>query len=127
MNNRIFSLIFWCILFTLPRLSAQEQVLWQDSTLVFDFGDIDYGKEYKHAFVFKNNTTDTLNIETIRADCGCTVPDWEDTFTLPGSNGVIQVTYTPKKHGYFSEKIRVFFYEQKKSITLSVEGYVFED
>ncbi len=92
----------------------------------YDFGDIDYGTEYQHSFVFINNSSDTLSIETIRTDCGCTVPDWENTFTMPGASGEISVTYTPKKHGYFSEKVRVFFFEQKKPVILNVEGYVFK-
>jgi hypothetical protein len=127
MNNLKVCLIFFLSAWTFHNLNAQGSIVWQDSSLVFDFGDIDYGQDYLHDFVFTNQTIDTLHIETIRTDCGCTVPNWEDTFIAPMSEGKISVTYTPKKHGYFSEKVRVFFYEQKKSFILSVEGYVFKE
>ena len=126
MTYKLSSLIFFLVLSCIIKLNAQDAITWKDSTLVFNFGDIDYGQSYKHAFIFTNNSSDTLTIETIRTDCGCTVPDWEDTFTEPDTEGEILVTYKPKKHGYFSEKVRVFFYEQKKPVILSVEGYVFK-
>ena len=106
---------------------AQESVIWTDSTLTFDYGDIDYGPVYPHEFVFFNNTTDTLSIETIRVDCGCTVPDWENISIPPKTYGSILVTYNPKRHGYFSEKVRVFFRELKKPEILKVSGFVFKE
>lgn len=126
MNYKAIRLFFYLFIGLGSNLQAQESINWIDSTLVYNFGDIDYGTEYQHSFVFINNTSDTLSIETIRTDCGCTVPNWENTFIAPGISGEISVTYTPKKHGYFSEKVRVFFFEQKKPVILNVEGYVFK-
>jgi len=124
-NSTLFFLfIFLCLSI---NAKAQSKVSWQDSLLTFDYGDLDYGSSYDHAFLFKNLSSDTLSIETIRTDCGCTVPEWEDIQIPPGETGEILVSYTPKREGYFTEKVRVFFTQQKKAEILFVKGYVFKE
>ena len=122
-------LLFFLFLISYPYLNTKAQALvnWQDSLLTFDYGDLDYGRSYEHAFLYKNLSLDTIRIETIRTDCGCTVPDWEDIRIPPGESGQILVSYTPKRECYFKEKVRVFFTEQKKAEILFVKGYVFKE
>lgn len=97
-----------------------------ESTLLYDFGDIEHEKTVEVIFAFKNIGTDSLYIDNVRTSCGCTSPNWLDVAVAPDSTGYIQVEYDAEDVGYFSKWIKVFFNGYRKGERLEIEGYVVE-
>lgn len=89
-----------------------------------DFGLIPRGRPVYHAFVFKNISSDTLRVETVRTTCGCTAAEWTESPIAPGAEGKLSIEYDAYKTGRFQKKIRVFFDRQRKAEFLSIEGEV---
>jgi hypothetical protein len=89
-----------------------------------DFGWMAKGTPQTHLFQFKNTSTDSLHIETIRTTCGCTAPTWSEAAIAPDSIGVVAIEYDAQRAGYFKKKIKVFFAEQRKAELLLIEGFV---
>ena len=111
-------------LLSFASLKAQELKVEWPSPLEFDFGTLQSDQTYTHFFIFQNISKDTLQIENVRPDCSCTVPNWEETPILPLQIDSIRVDFTPKRPGYFKEKVRVFFDKQKKGVMLRIQGFV---
>lgn len=59
-----------------PRISCDEPV--------FDFGTVDNRTTVEHTFILKNTGDTTLEIQNVRAACGCTVADINPKEVLPG-------------------------------------------
>lgn len=109
-----------------PFLTDPEPVVEWLQPMTQDFGDLNSRDEVSLDFKFRNISPDTLTIDAVRPDCGCTFSDWTDDAIPPDSIGILKVYYAPKGPGYFKEKIRVFFNSQRKSEKIFVEGYVVE-
>ncbi len=80
--------------------------------LVFENETIDYGtvahkSEGKREFVFVNNGSKPLNIESTQGSCGCTVPSKPEGAIAPGARGVIGVKYDTDRVGPFTKTITV--------------------
>ncbi len=117
----IFAVIFFSFS-TADKASAQE-VIWQDS-LSYDFGEISQNHPVTHTFHFTNMNTDTIDIETVRSDCGCTETDWTKEEIPPGSAGKVIVIFDSKHVGPFKKKVRVYFRQFKKAHILHISGKV---
>ncbi|MEZ4988395.1 MAG: DUF1573 domain-containing protein [Saprospiraceae bacterium] len=113
-----FSLFFFDEL-----LPPQAPVVWQ-SDATFDFGNIPQGKPVQTIFTFRNTGTDSLFIDNVRTDCGCTTPDWEEVLIPPDSLGYIRIEYDADDEGYFHKWIRVYFNGYRKAERLWIEGQV---
>lgn len=105
-------------------VAAGQEIVWRDS-LHFDFGEITQGRPVHHVFHFTNNSTDTIDIETVRTDCGCTDTEWTKTDIPPKSSGTVTVNFDAKNRGYFNRKVRVYFRQMKKPSVLRISGTVF--
>lgn len=110
------------LLFFSKTLSAQD-LAWRDST-IFDFGEIIQKHETSHVFYFTNLMQDSLVIETVRTDCGCTETVWDEHAVAPGKNGYIKVNFDAYNKGYFKKRIKVYFKNLKKSYKLYITGWV---
>jgi len=74
----------------------------------FNFGDVIEGEIVSHKFIIKNTGSANLLINTAKASCGCTVPNWPTQPILPGKDDFIQVTFdSSNRKG-----------KQKKTVTL---------
>lgn len=89
-----------------------------------NFGDLLQGEPVTFVFQFKNIHDEPIVIESVRPQCGCTAPEWNDTPVMPDSIGTLSVTYDADKQGYFYKKIKVYFSGQRKAEKLYVEGFV---
>lgn len=119
------SLIISLATIIIALLGVKSVVVWQDTT--HDFGDIEFREPSTFNFVFKNISTDTFFIDNVRTTCGCTAPVWTYDPIPPGDTSGIKVIYKAKKRGSFKKKVKVFFSNQRKGETLTVEGYVLYD
>lgn len=104
-------------------VAGSNESFWITET-EHDFGLMEQGEPQTHLFQFKNTTSDSIRVETIRTTCGCTAPTWTTEAIAPDSIGTINVEYDAQRNGYFKKKIKVFFDHQRKAEVLLVEGYV---
>ncbi len=100
-----------------------SKVEWT-SPQTHDFGAILRGEPKTHIFEFKNISNAPIIIDNVRADCGCTATDWEETPVAVGEKGKISITYDAAKSGYFKKKITVWLHGQRQSEKLWIEGEV---
>ena len=120
--------LFILIGITSNLLSQEPQV--KTSYLSFkemtnNFGNI---KEVNGAvtgtFEFTNIAKTPITINSVKATCGCTTPDWTKEPIAPGKNGYIKATYNPtNRPGKFSKSITVST-STGETIILKIEGNV---
>ncbi len=98
-----------CFLFALiihaqvvgPKISAVEEV--------FDFGTIAPGSKVSHEFVIMNTGDAVLEIQKVRASCGCTAAKPDKDKLEPGDTTRIEVTFdTGKRKGNQKKYVYVF-------------------
>jgi hypothetical protein len=81
-------------------------IQWLDSTYV-DLGRQKEGKEIEISFRFKNTGTKNLVIESVSAQCGCTVPEQHEKPYAPGEEGLIKAKYNGSGHGETRKEVYV--------------------
>ena len=92
----------------------------------FDFGNIrETGGPVSHEFEFTNTGTEPLKINSARAECGCTKPEYPKEEIAPGETGVIKVTYNPKgRPGGFTKVVTVRSTGNPGKVNLKIRGTV---
>jgi hypothetical protein len=65
---------------------------------VWDFGKVKEGTVQEHAFVFKNESQRTVQINQVQTSCGCTVSHAQKNTLSPGDSTQIPVRFD--SHGY---------------------------
>ncbi|MDR1585203.1 MAG: DUF1573 domain-containing protein [Prevotellaceae bacterium] len=91
-----------------------------------DFQEInENGGPAKYNFEFTNTGDEPLVVNTVRASCGCTTPEWTKTPIEPGEKGIISVAYNPKgRPGSFAKSISVTTNAGEAQHTLIIKGKV---
>jgi len=86
----------------------------------YDFGEIDQHDTVEHTFVFKNNCSETVEVEQARAGCGCTAAVLSDRVIPPGGEAKIAVEFTPPRgsRGRTSKSIRLHLKGEQQPHTL---------
>ena len=82
-----------------PKLTA--------TTMVVDFGEVNYAGDGTREFTFTNTGTEPLLITNAKGSCGCTVPDWPKEPIRAGGTGVIKIKYDTKRAGAISKTVTV--------------------
>jgi hypothetical protein len=72
-----------------------------------DYGTIQHNADGNREFVFVNNGTKPLMIESTQGSCGCTVPTKPEGAILPGGKGTIGVKYDTARPGPFTKTVTV--------------------
>ncbi len=74
-----------------------------------DFGIMQQGEEKETTFRFENVGQGVLNIVSIKAKCGCTVPEgWTNSPVLPGGTGEFKVKFNSRgKKGNIKQPITI--------------------
>jgi hypothetical protein len=72
-------------------------MLFENETI--DYGTVPANSDGKREFVFVNNGTKPLIIESTQGSCGCTVPTKPEKAIQPGEKGVIGVKYDTSRAG----------------------------
>jgi hypothetical protein len=123
MKILLFSLALSGLFYTVSPPEAP--VIWQVPT-THDFGDLERGVPKTTVFTFRNTGSDSLYIDNVRPECGCTSPEWEDVRVPPDSLGHIMIEYDADDKGYFNKSIKVYFNGYRKAEWLWIEGWVEE-
>ena len=91
-----------------------------------DFGNIrEDGGPVTYEFQFTNTGSDPLKINSARAECGCTRPEYPKGEIAPGESGVIKVTYNPAgRPGGFTKVVTVRCTGNPGKVNLKIRGTV---
>lgn len=91
-----------------------------------DFGNIkEDGGPVTYEFEFQNTGKAPLQIESARAECGCTKPEYPREEIAPGGTGKIKVTYNPLgRPGGFTKVITVRCTGNPGKVNLKIRGTV---
>ncbi len=74
----------------------------------YDFGAVEEGPDYTHAFKFKNTGTAPLIINNVNTPCGCTSPGWSKEPIMPGKTGEITATFhSAGRLGQFTKTLSI--------------------
>ena len=97
--------------------------------ITFEQKSINYGKVEKGAngtrvFKFKNEGTEPLVLNSVRASCGCTTPKWTREPIAPGAEGEIQVKYDTNRMGNFHKTVTVQSNATNQTVVLTIKGQV---
>ena len=92
----------------------------------YDFGFIkEDGGPVSHEFVFRNTGDGVLVINSAKAECGCTRPEYPDKGIEPGGTGIIKVTYNPLgRPGGFTKVVTVRTNGSPSKVNLKIRGTV---
>ncbi len=102
----------------IPKPKAVEWTNGKD----YDYGTIEFGSVQGTVFTFKNTSSDTILLQTVRTTCGCTAAKWPEQPIPPGATGDIKIEYSADRSGGFKKKIKVFFDAMRKPEMLSIRG-----
>jgi hypothetical protein len=111
-------------LFFVLILSAQPKIKFK--SLEHDFGSIKEDKGLAIiSFEFKNIGDQPLILNSVKASCGCTTPEWSQDPIAPGKSGSIKVSYNPQNRpGAFSKNVSVYSNAEPNVIALTIKGKV---
>ena len=107
-----------------PAAPAKGRVVEWLTPVEYDFGEVKFGRTVGTSFTFKNVSSDSILLQTVRTTCGCTAANWPEQAIAPGATGEIKIEYSADQSGGFRKKIRVFFDRQRKPELLWVGGEV---
>ncbi len=90
-----------------------------------DFGVVREGEKVFWNYRFTNEGTAPLVINRVKADCGCTVPEFPRTPIGPGEEGRIKVTFDSQgRLGRQVKRITVISNSERPSHVLSISALV---
>ncbi len=83
----------YIILFIVLTVSlyAQPKIVFSEEE--YDFGNINQGDVVSHEYVIKNEGTENLILENIKATCGCTAAQPDKRELKPGESTKLKVTF----------------------------------
>lgn len=118
-------LIGGLFLFGMAGIFSAQTISFENTTI--DYGNIKTKSNGHRIFTFKNTGDKPLILSNVRASCGCTVPEWEQSPVLPGKTGQIKVEYNTNIQGNFKKSIEVYSNDPKKSRSiLFIQGNVID-
>lgn len=110
-------------------LYAQESPVAKTDSIVFDkmvhnYGTIEQGGDGTCEFTFTNTGKEPLVLTSVRAGCGCTLPEWSKDPILPGESGVIKVKYDTRRVGPIAKAVVVTSNAINSRVVLRINGSV---
>ncbi|MBR9977479.1 MAG: DUF1573 domain-containing protein [Bacteroidetes bacterium] len=84
------------------------------------FGEIGLNETVEHTFVFQNNCSETVEIGSVRASCGCTAAMLSEKVIAPGGEAKIQVKFTPPRgsRGKVSKTVSLYMKDEQRPHTV---------
>lgn len=118
-------ILSFCV--TLAKSYSQTQspkIVFEKET--HDFGTIkEEDGSVSYDFIFTNTGSQPLIIQSVKASCGCTTPEWTKDPVLPGKKGFVRATYNPAgRPGPFNKSITVTSNAENSTVTLFIKGNV---
>ena len=107
-----------------PKKNNGNKARIEFESVIYDFGKIEYGSEAMCEFRFSNSSNKPLIINKVKADCGCTSPEWPKEPFEHGMGGAIKVKYNTKTSGIFRKNITVYSNAINSPLKLIIIGEV---
>lgn len=102
-----------------------------ESVIVFEslikkYQNVSAGEILTDTFRFVNKSSKILKIESVKSDCGCTIPDWPNNPIEPGNSSFIITTYDTKNKpsGKSTRRIKVAHNFYDEPIVLKIEAHI---
>jgi len=105
-------------------VAAKPDILQLKET-THNFGKIAQGRPVTYNFEIVNTGTEPLILESVRASCGCTTPEWSKEPIAPGATSVIKVGYNAYAEGMFNKTVTIT-YNNSQVKTLTILGDVYK-
>jgi len=84
----------------------------------YDFGVVSEGEKVKHEYVFTNTGTAPLIINSVRASCGCTTPNYPKEPIKPGEQSKIEVVFDTSNQPGMQHKVITMLANTEDSQTI---------
>lgn len=89
-----------------------------------DFGKIKKNIPVTYEFMFKNISNQPVNIESAKAQCGCTTPVFPKSAVAKGDSDKVTITYNATNPGIFMKQVTINVAKYDKPFYLVVSGEV---
>ena len=90
----------------------------------YSFGKLAQGKPVEFDLEVKNISTDSVRIENVQVQCGCTTPKWQPGPYAPGQSFKVTLGYNNATAGAFSKTVTIYFSGGlTKTVTFSGETF----
>ncbi len=101
-------------------------IQWLDSTST-NLGKLKKDNSVEITYRFKNTGTKNLIIESVTAQCGCTIPEKPEQAFAPGEEGIIKAKFNGSGSGVITKQVYVTANTNPtKSHTLTFSGEIIE-
>ena len=123
--NKAISILFSLLLILTAKGFGQGKISFEKE--IHSFGTIkEEDGNVKYVFNFTNTGDADLNLEQVKASCGCTTPDWTREPIPAGGKGFVSAEFNPKNRpGKFEKFITVKTDGQQPKVTfLRIKGEV---
>jgi hypothetical protein len=112
---------------TKSSVKYQPDIFFEEP--IYNFGKVYKNEDVEHVFVFQNRGTKQLNIEKIKASCGCIVLETTTRNVSPGMTGIIvTILRSGPDTGTITESISVYSNDPDNPVyTLKLSGEIIED
>lgn len=120
----VFLLVFTLSVAVFAADKSKAQIKFEKT--IHDFGNIkEDGGPVTTEFTFTNEGKEPLIINSARAECGCTRPQYPKDAIAPGESGTIKVTYNPLgRPGGFTKVVTVRCTGNPGKVNLKIRGTV---
>lgn len=112
---------------TKSSVKYQPDIFFEEP--IYNFGKVYKNEDVEHVFVFQNRGTKQLNIEKIKASCGCIVLETTTRNVSPGMTGIIvTILRSGPDTGTITESISVYSNDPDNPVyALKLSGEIIED
>ncbi len=92
----------------IDTVAADRKPIMTFKDTLHEFGAIHEGETVQYEFAFTNTGKTPLIINSASGSCGCTVPDYPHDAIIPGSSGVLKVTFNSRgKQGHQEKSVSI--------------------
>lgn len=126
MKRIVFAILMVVLIAGTGFAGNKKEAKMKFDTTIYDFGNIkEDGGKVSHEFEFTNTGKAPLKIESARAECGCTKPEYPHEEIAPGEKGKIKVTFNPLgRPGGFTKVVTIRSNANPGKTTLKIRGTV---
>lgn len=97
----------------------------REDKAIADLGTLKINEVKKASFDIPNILPFGVQIKTIHAGCGCTVPSWSNTVAKPGESLTVEVQFEARQYGHFFKNVTVVFTDSRiLNTVLSIKGKI---
>jgi len=106
------------------QTKTNKEPFFKFEKTTIDYGTIKQGSDGYRTFIFTNIGSEPIIINSVKASCGCTIPEKPLEPIMPGKKGKIKVHYDTNRIGPFQKNIRIASNVSTEKIKVFIKGTV---